>query len=108
MAAASNTSEKWLWEDGDRLYIALSVQPGAKQDRVKGVHGERLKIAVKAPPLEGRANEAVVEFLAALLRLPKRAVSVRHGESSREKLIAVTGLTLQAAEQILKAQFESV
>ena len=75
------TNEGWL--------IAVHAQPGAKKSAVAGLHGTALKIRVAAPPVEGKANEALVAFVAASLGLPKRAVSIVKGESSREKLVLV-------------------
>jgi hypothetical protein len=65
------------------------VQPGAKRTAVAGMHGERLKIRISAPPVEGRANAAVVAFIAEQLGVPRAQVSVARGERSRDKLIAV-------------------
>jgi uncharacterized protein (TIGR00251 family) len=71
--------------------LAVHVQPGAKRSAVAGLHGERLKIRIAAPALDGRANEALVAFVAGRLGVPKRIVSVVSGERSRDKLVAVAG-----------------
>jgi uncharacterized protein len=65
------------------------VQPGAKKSAVVGLHGEALKIRVAAPPVEGRANEALIVFLAERLGVPKGLVSIAKGENSRAKLVRV-------------------
>lgn len=77
--------------------LAVKVIPGAAREEVAGWLGEALKIKVKAPPVDGRANVALCEFLAGRLGLPRRAVTVRQGESSRQKLIAIEGLNLAEA-----------
>jgi len=69
----------------------VHVQPGARRSEVAGLHGDRLKVRIAAPALDGRANAALVAFVAAALGIPKRSVSVAAGERSREKLLAVSG-----------------
>ena len=69
----------------------MHVQPGARRSEVAGLHGDRLKVRIAAPALDGRANAALVAFVAAALGIPKRSVSVAAGERSREKLLAVSG-----------------
>jgi uncharacterized protein YggU (UPF0235/DUF167 family) len=75
--------------------VAVKVQPGARRPgllgRVPDIEGVRLKIAVAEPPEDGRANSAVCAALAAALDVPKGAVSVLHGASSRQKTLHVAG-----------------
>jgi len=75
----------------DGWSLAVHVQPGAKRSGVAGLHGDRLKIRIAAPALDGRANEALVAFVAERLGVPRRNVSVVSGERSRDKLVAVAG-----------------
>jgi len=79
----------WLARTHAGWTIEVHVQPGAKRTAVAGVHGERLKIRIAAPPIEGRANAAIVAFIAEQLGVPRAQVSVARGERSRDKLIAV-------------------
>ncbi len=67
--------------------LLLYVQPGASKTLVKGVHGDRLKISVKAPPVEGAANEAVIKFISELLRISKSRIHLLSGDTSRQKNI---------------------
>jgi hypothetical protein len=76
-----NTKEGWL--------ISVHAQPGAKRSSVAGLHGDALKIRVAAPPVEGKANDALTAFVAKALGVPRRAVSIVKGDSSREKLLLV-------------------
>ncbi len=69
----------------------MHVQPGARRSEVAGRHGDRLKIRIAAPALDGRANEALVAFIADQLRVPKARITLVKGERSREKLLAVSG-----------------
>lgn len=88
----------WLGSSGDALTIAIHAQPGAKREAVVGEHGDRLKIALNTPPIEGRANQALLKFLAKTLGLPRASISLLSGETSREKRVRVEGL---GAEDLL-------
>lgn len=78
--------------------LAIKAIPNAPRNEVVGWLGEALKIKVHAPPVEGRANEVLCEFLADTLGLPRRAVTVLRGDTSRQKLIRIHGLTLAAVK----------
>jgi uncharacterized protein (TIGR00251 family) len=84
--------------------LALRVQPGAKRNALLArlASGE-WKVAVAAPPLEGRANEAVVELVSELLGVKRRQVTVAKGTSSRSKLVEVEGVSEAEAEARLTA-----
>lgn len=81
--------------------IAVKLQPGASRDRLIGKTGDEWKIALTAPPVEGRANRACTEFLARLLGLPRSAVTIVRGETARHKLIAIDGLLPDEVESKL-------
>jgi uncharacterized protein (TIGR00251 family) len=78
--------------------LAVRAQPGAKKTAITGVYGEgasaQLKIAVQAPPIEGRANSALIAFLAETFDLPKNGIEVISGELSRSKVFLLRGVTL--------------
>ncbi len=74
--------------------LAVKAIPNAPRSEVVGWLGDALKIKIHAPPLEGRANAALCEFLADTLGLPRRAVTVLRGDTSRQKTLRVDGLTL--------------
>ena len=75
--------------------FAVRVQPRARHNAVTGVAGEALKIALTAPPVEGRANEACIEFLAGVLSVPRSSVTIAAGQHGRRKLVRVAGLTAE-------------
>ncbi len=81
----------WYRRSGDVITLTLHVQPGAKRTDVAGLHGEALKIRLAAPPIEGRANEALLKFIAESFGVPLRQVELKQGGQSRHKVIAVTG-----------------
>ena len=74
--------------------LAVKPVPNAPRSAVVGWLGDALKIKIRAPALDGRANEALCEFLADELGLPRRAVTLARGDKSRQKLVRVAGLTL--------------
>jgi uncharacterized protein len=86
--------------------LALRAQPGAKKTAITGIYGEganaQLKVAVHAPPLEGRANHALIAFLAETFSIPKNTVEILSGELSRSKVFLLRGVTLASAEAILE------
>lgn len=75
--------------------FAVKVQPRAKRNAVAGEVGEALKISLTAPPVNGKANAACIEFFANLLKVPRSSVTIAAGQSSRNKIIRVAGLTGQ-------------
>jgi hypothetical protein len=85
--------------------LAVRAQPGAKKTAITGTYGEgktaQLKIAVQAPPLEGRANQALIVFLAETFSIPRSAVELISGELSRSKVFLLRGVTLAQAEAVL-------
>lgn len=81
--------------------LAIKVIPGASRDAIEGWAGEELKVKVRAPALDGRANEAVCEFLVASLKIPRRSLSLIRGDKSRHKVIQIDGLTLEEVRRQL-------
>jgi uncharacterized protein (TIGR00251 family) len=79
----------WARRTAHGWTLALHVQPGAKRSGAAGLHGDRLKIRIAAPALDGRANEALIAFVADALGVPKRSVRVVAGGRSRDKIVAV-------------------
>ena len=90
--------------------LAVRAQPGAKKTAISGIYGEgtsaQLKIAVQAPPLEGRANQALIVFLAATFAVPKSAVKVISGELSRSKVFLLDGVTMAHATAVLATKVQ--
>ncbi|MEY3202267.1 MAG: hypothetical protein RIR70_1817 [Pseudomonadota bacterium] len=82
----------WLREDAEGISLSLHIQPGAKATEIVGLHGQALKIRLAAPPVEGRANEALIDFIATCLGVPRSTVRLTSGASSRAKRLKVSGL----------------
>jgi uncharacterized protein len=87
----------------DGATFAVRVQPRARRNAITGVVGEALKLALIAPPVEGKANQACVEFLAELLNVPRSSVTIVGGQTSRNKVIRVAGRTAAEIEARLRA-----
>ena len=87
----------WLLADGDGVVLRLHIQPGAKKTEIAGLHGEALKIRLAAPPVDGKANACLVEFLARQLGVAKSAVELISGDSSRAKRVRVGGFAADTA-----------
>jgi uncharacterized protein (TIGR00251 family) len=91
----------WLREDGDdALILSVHVQPGAKQTGFAGLYGGALKLRLAAPPVDGKANAALCRFLAEYCEVPKSAVTLVSGLSSRAKRVRIAGLGGAARERL--------
>ena len=74
------------------LLLSLYVQPRSSRNELAGLHGDALKLRLTTPPVDGRANKAVISFLAKLLKISKSAIVIRSGLQSRSKKILLSGL----------------
>jgi hypothetical protein len=81
----------WYRSAGEVITLTLHIQPGAKRSEISGLHGDALKIRLAAPPIDGRANEALLKFIAGLFGVPVRQVELKQGGQSRHKVVAITG-----------------
>ena len=82
--------------------FAVKVHPGAKKNAITGELGDALKLALTAPPVSGKANEACIEFFANLLKVPHSSVTIASGQTSRNKVVRVAGLSGKEVEERLK------
>jgi uncharacterized protein (TIGR00251 family) len=78
------------------VLIRVFVQPKARREQVVGLHGDRLKLAVTEPPDKGKANAAVIRLLAEVLQVAPSKVELLRGDTSRQKDLVVSGLSLDA------------
>jgi len=89
----------------DGVTLAIRAHPGAKKTTITGVYGEgaaaQLKVAVQAPPIEGRANLALLAFLSSTFAIPRSSVELAGGELSRSKVFLLRGVTREKAELTL-------
>ena len=93
-------------ETRDGVTLAVRVQPGAKKTAIVGIYGEgadaQLKIAVQAPPIRGRANDALIEYLVRFFSLSRKDVVLLSGESSRSKVFLLRGMSLSRVNEAIR------
>lgn len=85
----------------DQLRLHIYIQPKATRNQVVGLHGQELKVAITAPPVDGQANKALITFLAKALGIAKSKISLARGQQSRHKLLFLTGISAAEARQRL-------
>ncbi len=78
--------------DGADLVLDVRVQPRASRSEIAGLHGERLRIRLQAPPVDGKANAALVGFVADLFAIPRARVTIEHGLTGRDKRLRLQGV----------------
>ena len=83
--------------------FAIRLHPRARKNAITGVAGDALKLALTAPPVEGKANQACIEFLAEFLNVPRSSVTIVAGQSSRNKVVRVAGRTAAQLEERFRA-----
>jgi hypothetical protein len=86
----------------DGCTLSVRVHPGARKNGVTGIHADAVKIAMTAPPADGKANEALIAFLADALRLPRARIMLVSGLTSRAKMVRITG---KSAAEVAAALF---
>ena len=84
-----------IQESGGGVTFAVKVHPRAKKNAITGELGDALKLSLTSPPVEGRANDACIEFFAKLLKVPRSSVTIASGQRSRAKLIRVAGISVE-------------
>ena len=82
--------------------LSIHTQPNASRTAIVGLHGEALKVAVHAPPVDGAANQEILDFLRSLFQVKKSQVAFVSGEKSRQKKIQIEGIPLDQAKSILQ------
>ena len=93
----------WLQETKDGVTLTVKAVPRATKSEIAGVEDTWVRVRVKAPPVDGKANEALVKFFAALFGVPKGAVSIISGDTARLKRVKITGMTAEKAKEALSA-----
>ena len=81
-----------IHESSIGVTFAVKVHPRAKKNAITGEIGDALKVALSAPPIDGKANDSCIEFFARLLKVPRSSVTIAAGQSSRNKVIRVNGI----------------
>lgn len=81
----------WYKQENDNVIINVYVQPAAKRTEIADFHGDALKIRLASPPIDGRANELLLKYIAKLFSVPLRQVELKRGKKSRHKKISIIG-----------------
>ena len=92
-----------LKETSSGITFSVKVQPRARKNAITGTVGDALKLALTAPPVEGKANQAVIEFLADFFEIPRSSITIASGASSRLKVIRISGANLQSLKERLRS-----
>ncbi|MFA7242002.1 MAG: DUF167 family protein [Sulfuricellaceae bacterium] len=87
----------WLQKKPGSVTLTLHIQPGAKRTEIAGLHGDALKIRIAAPPVEGAANAALIDFLKKRFAVPAAQIVLKHGATGRHKVIEIIGSSIDAA-----------
>jgi uncharacterized protein (TIGR00251 family) len=93
----------WLTQTAEGVVITVHASPRASKTAAHGLHGDALKIRLNAPPVDGKANQALLEFLAGALEVPVRSLRLVSGETGRLKRVLAQGLTSAEARARLTA-----
>lgn len=96
----------WLQETSGGLVLNVRVIPRASKTTIQGEHGDALKIRLCAPPVDGAANTALIQYLAKQLGISKANVALLSGATSRQKRIQITGLSADAVRHTLSAEIK--
>ena len=86
------------------ITFSVKVHPRARKNAITGEVGDALKVSLTAPPVDGRANDACIEFLAKVLKVPRSSVTIAAGQSSRNKVIRVAGLSAEEVRERLNVK----
>ncbi len=98
-----NNASKWLQETKEGVVLTVKAVPRAAKSEIAGIDDEWIRVRIKAPPVDGKANEAIVKFFAEFFSLPKGSVSIVSGDTARLKRIKISGLAADKAKEALSA-----
>lgn len=93
----------WLTEADGGVILTLRIQPRASRNEIAGRLGDVLKVRLQAPPVEGKANKALIEFLAETLDMPRRNITILSGDTSRNKRVRIDGVRPDEVRKALSA-----
>ena len=87
----------WLKESGEDVLLHVLITPSASRTKIQGTHGDRLKISLRSPPVDGAANKELVRLLSKVLALSRSSIQIQGGQGSRRKSIRLKDLSLSLA-----------
>jgi hypothetical protein len=86
-------NQGWINQSDDGVIITVQAVPRAAKDAIQGLHGDALKIRLHAPPVDGKANEALISFLSGKLSIPRRNITLKSGANQRHKIVLIAGIS---------------
>ena len=98
-----NSDCKWLQETNDGVVLTVKAVPRAARSEIAGIDDEWLRVRIKAPPVDGKANEALVKFFAEFFTVPKGSVGIISGDTARLKRVKINGMTAEKAKMAFSA-----
>ena len=98
-----NSVYKWLQETKDGVVLTVKAVPRAARSEIAGIDDEWLRVRIKAPPVDGKANEALVKFFAEFFAVPKGSVGIISGDTARLKRVRINGMTAEKAKVAFSA-----
>ena len=84
--------------EGNKIFLKVHINPNSKKDEILGVYNDSLRVKISSPPVDGKANKAIIKFFSKFLNIPKSKIKIEKGDKSRDKLIAIEGFD----ENVLK------
>jgi uncharacterized protein (TIGR00251 family) len=96
----------WIRETSKGLLLPVRAVPRASKNEIQGVHGDALKVRLQAPPVEGKANAALIRFLSEALDIPRAQLFIASGETGRNKAVLITGITRGDLINLLKNKMQ--
>ena len=99
---SKNSQTAYLSFQGSEARLAIKVQPRAKKTEIKGVHDGKIKIGIHAAPVDGKANDELIHYLSKSLGCPKGEIRIHKGETSKEKIIAISGNSAKKVAEWLR------
>jgi uncharacterized protein (TIGR00251 family) len=103
-------SKAWCSEVQGGIRLAVQIVPNAKKNEIIGLQADALKIRLQAQPVEGKANDALIRFIAERLEIPRITVSITHGHTNKRKIIEIHAphLTVETVRYILQKVEKSI
>ncbi len=98
-----NSDCKWLQETKDGVVLTVKAVPRAARSEIAGIDDEWLRVRIKAPPVDGKANEAIVKFFAEFFTVSKGSVGIISGDTARLKRVKINGMTAEKAKVAFSA-----
>jgi uncharacterized protein (TIGR00251 family) len=92
----------WIRETSKGVLLPVRAVPRASKNEIQGIHGNALKVRLQAPPVEGKANQALIRFLSEVLEIPRPQLSISSGETGRNKAVLITSITKAELISLLK------